>query len=121
MKELEMYDFSLEDIDLFQNKQGIYGLIYEDEIIYVGQSKKLSNRLRTHWKANTDSVIKSIIKEDGKIHRCKQLAMYYFITEHRDEMSFVILEETEDLNDRECHYITLFQPKFNYKGVDVPY
>ena len=120
-KELELYDFTLENIGMFSGKRGIYGLVYDDEIIYVGQSKNIGNRLKTHRKANTKSIIDHIIREEGKCNRCKQLALYYFIDENREEMNFVILEETEDLNEREKYYISLFKPKYNYKGVDVPY
>ena len=120
-KELEMYELTLDEIKLFDGKQGIYGLIYDNQIIYVGQSVNLGDRLRTHRRANTNTIINKIIKEEGRNNLCKTLAMYYFIDANRDDMYFVILEETQDLNNREYHYISLFQPKFNYKGVDVPY
>ena len=37
MNELEMYNFmSDEDINLFNKKSGIYGLIHNDKVVYVG-------------------------------------------------------------------------------------
>ena len=47
--------------------------------------------------------------------------LYYFIGEHIDELQFVVLKETTNRDKWEEHYISLFKPKFNYKGVDVPY
>lgn len=115
------YNLTLKDIKPFNDKQGIYALIHNGEIIYIGQSINLGNRLRTHRRANTQTIISQIIQEEGKINRCKTLAMYYFINENIDDMYFTILEETINLNEREEYYITKHQPKFNYKGVDVPF
>lgn len=121
-KTVEVYNLNKEDISLFKNKSGIYGLIYDGEVIYVGQSKNLKDRLSTHNRTTQiQNTIKAIIREEGKINRTKQLAMYYFIDEHREEMQFIILKETDELNKYEEHYISLFQPKYNYKGVDVPF
>lgn len=120
-KEVELYNLSLEDIKLFNERKGIYGLIYNNQVIYVGQSKNLGERLRTHRRADINAIINKIIDEDGRCNRCKNLAMYYFINSNREDIQFVIFEETEDLDNREYHYITLFQPKYNYKGVDIPY
>ena len=120
-KEVELYNLSLEDIKLFNERKGIYGLIYNNQVIYVGQSNNLGERLRKHRRANTNDIINKIIDEDGRCNRCKNLAMYYFIEKNREDIQFVIFEETDDLDNREYHYITLFQPKYNYKGVDIPY
>ena len=34
---------------------------------------------------------------------------------------FSILEETDNLNEVEERYITQYKPRYNYKGVDIPY
>lgn len=122
MKTIEMYEFVPEEIKLFQNKSGVYALIHNNEVIYVGQSKNLSQRLYTHHsKTALEQTIKKIAKEDGKCNRTKQVAMYDFIDKHRTDIYFVILKETNELDKYEKHYIELFKPKYNYKGVDVPY
>lgn len=121
-KEVEIYDFTLEAMKPFAGKSGIYGLIYDNQVFYVGQSKNLYERLKKHQSPGAfNTVLKQIIKEEGKCNRCKSLAMYNFIAEHRENIGFIILRETNDLDGWEEHYIFLFQPKFNYIGVDVPY
>lgn len=128
MKELEMYDFTqTNDIDLFKGKSGIYGLIHVthgvEKVIYVGQSVNIANRLKEHRRAKVqlEKAISSYIKENGRCNRAKQMGLYRFLEEHMDNIFFVIFKETEDLNKWEEHYITLFKPDFNYRGVDVPY
>lgn len=49
------------------------------------------------------------------------MALYRFIDANKDDISFVVFKETEELDKWEEHYITLFKPRYNYKGVDVPY
>lgn len=121
-KTVELFDFTKEEFKRFNGKSGVYGLVYDNEVIYVGQSKKLNERLKAHSKeGKVEETIKLIIKEDGKCNRSKQLAMYNFIDKHREDMQFIVLIETDELNKYEEHYIKLFQPKYNYKGVDIPY
>lgn len=119
---LKTYDFILEEAKQFKDKKGIYALVYDNEVIYVGQSKNLYDRLKAHMNKNAlQNTIKKVISEDGKCNRCKAIAMYNFIDNHREDMQFIILKETEELEKTEQHYITLFKPKYNYKGVDVPF
>lgn len=122
----EIYDFTLEEMKRFKDKQGIYGIVYrgeeETEVIYVGQSTNLAHRLQHHRNENAfNQTLNLIIKEDGRCNRCKALAMYDFIANNRDDIGFIILEETEDLKYWEEHYIALFKPRYNYLGVDVPF
>ena len=126
--ELEMYELkNAKDRNLFKNKSGIYGLIHQgynkEEVIYVGQSKNLANRLGDHSRPTSqlEKVISAYVKENGRSNRAKQMGLYRFLECNIDDVFFVVLKETEDLNEWEEHYITLFKPAFNYKGVDVPY
>lgn len=121
-KAVKLYDLNNKNTKVFNNKSGIYALIYDNEVIYIGQSINLKDRLNRHGrKSKVNETIKKIEKEEGKVNRSKQLAMYLFIDKHRENIQFAILKETNDLNKYEKHYIELFTPKFNYKGVDVPY
>ena len=120
-KQVELYDFTLEDIRCFNGTSGIYALIYDSEVIYVGQSINIGERLRTHRRTTVKQIVDKIIDEGGKSNRCKQIALYDFITNNKDDIQFVVLLETNELNKYEEHYIKLFLPKYNYKGVDVPY
>ena len=113
--------FILEEIKKYDKKQGIYALKYNNEVFYIGKSTNLGNRLREHRKPSAfNNILQKIIKEEGKCNRCKELAMYAFIDKHREDIDFDILETTE-LNQQEEFYITKYQPKYNYKGVDIPY
>ena len=108
----------------YRGISGIYALIYNNVIIYIGQSANISGRLTAHNNKNKyDTIKKQIEKEGGQCHREKSLAMYDFIRQHRDEIEFQILEQCplELLNQQEEKYIIQYQPKFNYRGVDVPY
>lgn len=120
--EIEKHSFTLEGIKPYNNRQGVYALVYGDQIIYIGQSKDLGKRLKEHRQENAfQKTLEKIIKEQGRVNRCKALAMYDFINKHREEIYFIILVETQELDKYEEQYITLYQPKYNYKGVDIPY
>lgn len=125
-REVELFDFTLEEMRQFRNKSGIYAIIHNNQVLYVGQSKNLGERLQTHRRENAlESTISKIIHEVEKSGKCgnysKTIAMYDYINKHRKEIQFAILLETAELNKWEQHYIELFLPKYNYKGVDVPY
>lgn len=121
---------SKEDKKLFNEVSGIYKLIYHtpefsnDQVIYVGQSKKVGKRLSSH--SHPETKIKEIINkiqiEWGKVNRTKQLALYLFIQNHIDEIYFEVVEcSIEELDRLEEEIITEYQPRYNYAGVDIPY
>ena len=117
-----IYPFTPQYFQLFKKKPGIYGIVCQNQIIYVGQSHDLEHRLKAHWKKEAKNyVLKKIEEEKGKINRTKQLALYTFIDAYREQIYFTILEETTNLDEREEYYITQYLPTFNYKGVNVPY
>lgn len=116
------YRLDSRDVEIFEGKSGIYGIVYDQDIIYVGQSKNIARRLKEHRKENKlNDIISQIIREQWKCNRYKQLALYRFIENNRDDIFFVVLEQTENLDEREEYYISTIKPKFNYKGIDVPY
>ena len=116
-----MYEFTSEETRLFKDVSGIYALLHEQEVIYVGQSKNIRDRLNKHRTMSIDSILSQIEREEGKCNRTKQLALYMYIESHREDIAFVVLKETDNRDKWEEHYITLFHPKFNYRGVDVPF
>lgn len=122
----ELYDFNKEEIKQFNKISGIYAIIHNNKVLYVGKSTNLGDRLRHHRSENAlqntiNEIVRDIEKSGYCGNRCKAIAMYVYIDKHREEMEFSILKETEDLDYWEEHYITLFKPRYNYKGVDVPY
>jgi excinuclease UvrABC nuclease subunit len=124
-RKIEKYDFTREEMKPFDKISGIYAIIYNDKVIYVGQSTQIGKRLQTHSAQNalqnTIHSIESDINNGFCSNRCKAIAMYAFIAEHRDVMEFAILKETTDLDKWEEHYISLFKPRYNYQGIDIPY
>lgn len=108
----------------FKNVSGIYALYYNNEIIYIGKSKDIHNRIRAHNNPNQlNNIYKQIEKENGKCNRDKEVQLYTFIREYKDNMYFDVLYicNEEDLNKYEEYYIMKYQPKYNYSGVDRTY
>ena len=125
-KQVEIFDVNCkEDKKLIPHTSGIYGFVYNNEIIYIGQAYDIRTRIGEHLNPNAfDTILKKLIKEEGNTNRSKQLAFYNFIREYKEQgLGVVILRECvkEELNKYEEKYITQFKPKFNYKGVIVPY
>lgn len=120
---LEVYEFIPEETKLFNNVSGIYALLHNDEVIYVGQSININKRLNNHRnsESNIQNILKQIKRECGKCNRTKQIALYQYISDYKEEIEFIILKKTPNRDRWEEHYIRLFKPKFNYAGVDIPF
>lgn len=92
----------LENINLkdFPQESGVYLFINEnDEIIYVGSSKNLYNRIRGH---------KSCIRKGS--HDGKKQDMYIFLQENQFEVQFQLTEKYADL---EKQLMEKHKPIFN--------
>lgn len=107
----------------YRGISGIYALVYNNEIIYIGQSVNIGSRLTAHNSKNRYETTKKKMEKESGCNREKSLAMYDLIRQYRDDIEFQILKKCsiELLNQEEEKYITKYQPRFNYKGVDVPY
>ena len=87
------------------NSAGIYGIVVNDRVIYVGQSKKLAQRLAQH------------VYEIEKKHKTEK--KYEILDEISDKarydqkIRFTLLEETANLNERENYYISELKPILN--------
>ena len=86
----------------YRGISGIYALIYNNEIIYIGQSVNIGSRLTAHNSKNRYETTKKKMEQEGfsKCCREKSLAMYDLIRNHRDDIEFQILEQcsVESLN-----------------------
>lgn len=125
---LELHSFNdIDEFKPFKKVSGIYALIYNNSIIYVGQSKDIGNRLRNHSYA--DSRIRAIKKEMEKdkdniyINSNKlRIEFYTFIFNHRNEIQFIVLPlDINELNRNEELYINKYKPIYNYSGVIKEY
>lgn len=112
----------LNDIKKYQDlkeKSGIYYLYYDNEIIYIGQSKDIYDRLCHHRNWNS-SLKKAQQNRDGG----HLVELYQFIGEHLDFIEFGIFRFTHSLEENnywEEHFIKTYKPKYNYAGVDIAY
>ncbi len=101
---------------------GIYALLYQNEVIYVGQGSSIRNRLLYHM--NWNGRLNELEKRDRS---CKSTALkiqrYEFIRDHYEEIDFLFLEEKDQSqrNALEEHYIHKYKPRFNYAGVYCKY
>jgi excinuclease UvrABC nuclease subunit len=67
-------------------KRGIYFLIFEKQIVYVGQSKNVHARVSTHLNS----------------YKIKY-----------DSYNFILVEEPKSLDNIEAYFIAKFKPKYN--------
>ena len=113
----------------YDGVSGIYALFYNKEIIYIGQSKDVGERLEQHL--NTNTAIRSLLAEQEIVgfntpkdpYYYRTLSMYCFITAHYDKIGIGMLCDCPvgDLNGWEESFIKEYKPRFNYGGVDAPY
>lgn len=119
---LENQFFSLHnkfERELFKEKSGIYGLYFNNECFYVGQSKDLYKRLTAH--SNPESRLNEYKKRKNFTGRV--IEMYEFIKDNLLFIEFKILRfcDYSELNSNEETFISLYKPKYNYSGLDVDY
>ena len=94
----------------YEGQSGIYALLYQNEVIYIGQSVNIRHRLRKHHGV------------DGQLRRGANVRLYSFLKEHMDEIYFLVLPvEKQQLNAKEAFYINKHKPRFNYDGVRAPF
>ena len=103
----------------YEGVSGIYALIYDNQVIYVGQSINVRRRLLSHHGfKNKIKQYQDATNDGGK----QKLEFYKFLQEHEKDISFLVLvADREQLNELEEQYITKYQPKYNWSGVVVKY
>lgn len=96
---------------------GIYALLYNNQVIYVGQSRDIRTRLLHH--ANTKSCLKQLEKRKSTAKSFGlEKKRYEFIEEHFNEIDFLYIPvELAELNQYEEYYIKKYKPIYNYSGV----
>ena len=103
----------------YRGVSGIYAFLYEDNVIYIGQSKNVRSRLLGHHGINSN--INKVNKERAKYpvdSQLNTLEFYNFLRDHMQEIEFIALPaDIEKLNELEEHYINKYKPRFNYAGV----
>ncbi len=95
-----------ENTNKWRNKiQGVYGIYEGNECLYVGESSQVKARISFH---------KSAIKNP---QWCPQKFDFYKKLQQHLNLSFKILEETDNHLEREKYYINKLKPKYNAYGL----
>ena len=92
---------------------GIYAIKVDDKILYVGQSKLITNRVLTHIFEITDCVKKMLLGE--YVEKKYKILATAILTGHK--LEFITLCECsknkEELNEKEMYYINLYNTPLN--------
>ena len=99
---------------------GIYAILYNNEVIYVGQSINIRSRLASH---TSKAKINQYAKRDQNDKNTQlKLEFYTLIQEHMDEIQFLYIPcDKKELDKYEEYYINKYKPKYNYLGVYIRY
>lgn len=99
---------------------GIYAILYNNEVIYVGQSINIRSRLDSHTnKARINEYAK---RDQHNKNTQLKLEFYTLIQEHMDEIQFLYIPcDKKELDKYEEYYINKYKPKYNYVGVYTRY
>lgn len=88
-------------LDLKYDCPGIYGIWIEDELVYIGKSKNMLDRIVTHIR----HILKPREKEENKYKELREAAALKF-----DVLLYVRVEE---LNQKEAELIWKHKPRLN--------
>ena len=103
-------------------ESGIYCLTFGDEVIYVGQSKNMRERVNQHL--NYEGQIRERLRSGVRTQAQKlELQRYQFIKENFDGIKVGVLERCSlgKLDECEKYWIRKYRPRFNYEGVRCVY
>ena len=91
---------------------GIYAILYNNEVIYVGQSINIRSRLDSHTnKARINEYAK---RDQHNKNTQLKLEFYTLIQEHMDEIQFLYIPcDKKELDKYEEYYINKYKPKYN--------
>ena len=80
---------------------GIYSIIVNNEIVYVGQSKNIKRRWQFH-------------QYELKNNKHKNIYLQRLYNKHNISFGVIeLIENIDDLTSREIHYINIYNPKCN--------
>ena len=106
-----------------RNTAGIYALIHNNKVIYVGQSVSMRDRLLKH--SNADKRLEELAQTHTHTNTQQYLIQkkrYEFIKENIEDILYLFVPcEKDVLDEMEKHYITKHKPKYNYIGVYCKY
>ena len=99
---------------------GIYAILYNNEVIYVGQSINIRSRLDSHTnKARINEYAK---RDQHNKNTQLKLEFYTLIQEHMNEIQFLYIPcDKKELDKYEEYYSNKYKPKYNQVGVYTRY
>ncbi len=88
-------------------KVGIYKIVINDEIVYIGKSTNVYNRIVAH--------IINATWAGGRDYNSKKYQQLRLAQQLHADIKFELVEETtkENIDEREDYYIELYYPKLN--------
>ena len=98
-----IYHCQPEDLLPYHKGEGIiYGIYYQDKLVYIGQTKDFNQRKKQHLQGLTSGTTKpyTFMRADG-------------ITAEALSMEILSIVPLEKLNEEETFFINAFKPKYN--------
>lgn len=98
-----IYHCQPEDLLPYHKGEGIiYGIYYQDKLVYIGQTKDFNQRKKQHLQGLTSGTTKpyTFMRADG-------------ITAEALSMEILSIVSLEKLNEEETFFINAFKPKYN--------
>lgn len=88
-------------LDAFPKESGVYLFKVNDEVIYVGSSKNLYNRMTVH---------KTAIRQGGNHNGTSKQELYQFLQKNQFTVEFQL---TDDYRQLEQQFVEQYHPKYN--------
>ena len=100
---------------------GIYGIYYEEELIYIGMTQK---GFQSRWKEHLDVFAGIVSRPSGMILYQQKMdinKIWFRKIVNVDELNYEGIVGEQELKAMELACISLFKPKYNVLGVRKPY
>lgn len=103
--------------DVKEENAYIYGIIINEEIVYIGKTKRLIIQRKHEHEKSAAKIMNVESQQQEHLYKAMRENAYEFVVlyESHNEIS------NFQLQCLECGYINYYKPKFNYEGVKIPY
>lgn len=94
----------------YEDVKGVYGIFLFGQLIYIGSSKNILQRIISH----VEAAMNLTQNQDAR-------KKYYWMKLCKQFVTFSMIERTDNYLERENYYIELYKPIFNIKRKNVYY
>lgn len=103
--------------DIKEENAYIYGIIINEEIVYIGKTKRPIIQRKQEHEKSAAKIMNVESQQQEHLYKAMRESTYEFVIlyESHNEIS------NFQLQCLECGYINYYKPKFNYEGVKTPY